>query len=235
MSTKNKKDCAALNRLKAAQPDFPFQTTEVIGWGSGNSACTHRNCLFVSRKFAWRSTLSGRHLICFHKPFASLLENTAPFGFCCGGFSSTAGYVPGNEASIRLAPIEAAYASLWLFLSSGRYPFLSGRSRKPRGLPWQAFRLQLGVSIGNDSRLPFPSNPASPQRSPFPSLVTTPASDATEVVGYTLPFNDCQAENTLTLEPLIFHSLWKNLWKTLIKNPRSQTPAKRSTNRKIFR
>jgi hypothetical protein len=21
-----------------------------------------------------------------------------PFGFCCGGFTSTAGYVPGNEA-----------------------------------------------------------------------------------------------------------------------------------------
>ena len=24
-----------------------------------------------------------------------------PLGFCCGGFSSTAGYVPGNEAQVR--------------------------------------------------------------------------------------------------------------------------------------
>src|SRR5918911_4288321 len=29
------------------------------------------------------------------------LRNTVPFGFCCGGFSSTAGYVPGNEAQVR--------------------------------------------------------------------------------------------------------------------------------------
>ena len=26
---------------------------------------------------------------------------TVPLGFCCGGFSSTAGYVPGNEAQVR--------------------------------------------------------------------------------------------------------------------------------------
>ena len=125
---------------------------------------------------------------------------------------------PRQRGSVRLAPIEATYASLWPFLSSGCYPFLSGRSGKPRSLPRQAFRLQRGVSIGNDSRLSFPSNLASPQRPPFPSLVTPPASDATEVVGYTLPFILCQEENTLTIGPSAFHSLWKNLWKTLIKN-----------------
>jgi hypothetical protein len=27
-----------------------------------------------------------------------VLESTVPLGFCFGGFSSTAGYVPGNEA-----------------------------------------------------------------------------------------------------------------------------------------
>jgi hypothetical protein len=32
-----------------------------------------------------------RILLCFSR-------NTVPIGFCCGGFSSTAGYVPGNEA-----------------------------------------------------------------------------------------------------------------------------------------
>ena len=29
---------------------------------------------------------------------AFLCRSAVPFGFCCGGFSSTAGYVPGNEA-----------------------------------------------------------------------------------------------------------------------------------------
>src|SRR3954465_15960158 len=29
---------------------------------------------------------------------AFLCRSAAPFGFCSGGFSSTAGYVPGNEA-----------------------------------------------------------------------------------------------------------------------------------------
>jgi hypothetical protein len=82
------------------------------------------------------------------------------------------------------------------------------------------------VSIGSDSRLSFPSNLASPQRSPFPSLVTPPASDATELLGYTLPFIPCQGENTLTIEPQSFHSLWKNLWKTLIKNEPHKTRAK---------
>jgi hypothetical protein len=43
------------------------------------------------------STNSGRHSVCFHKPRKSL-AGAVPFGFCCGGFSSTAGYVPGNEA-----------------------------------------------------------------------------------------------------------------------------------------
>ncbi len=32
-------------------------------------------------------------LVCFSR-------NTVPIGFCCGGFSSTAGYVPGNEAHL---------------------------------------------------------------------------------------------------------------------------------------
>jgi hypothetical protein len=53
-------------------------------------------------------------------------------------------------------------------------------------------------------------------------------------VGYTLPFNACQEENTLTFQPFFFHSLWKNLWKTLINNRRFGGLAKRSTNRKVF-
>ena len=41
--------------------------------------------------------LSGQHSNYFHIPMC-FSRNTVPIGFFCGGFSSTAGYVPGNEA-----------------------------------------------------------------------------------------------------------------------------------------
>ena len=40
--------------------------------------------------------ISGQHSECLH--ILIVPEGTVPIGFCCGGFSSTAGYVPGNEA-----------------------------------------------------------------------------------------------------------------------------------------
>jgi hypothetical protein len=46
-----------------------------------------------------------------------------PLGFCCGGFSSTAGYVPGNEA--REPKLSSGVAPVWLITSKGRYSFLS--------------------------------------------------------------------------------------------------------------
>jgi hypothetical protein len=46
-----------------------------------------------------------------------------PLGFCCGGFSSTAGYVPGNEA-LNLA-IRSGVALERLINSDERYSFLS--------------------------------------------------------------------------------------------------------------
>lgn len=42
-----------------------------------------------------RGALSGQHPNCKQYVKFSL---PVPLGFCCGGFSSTAGYVPGNEA-----------------------------------------------------------------------------------------------------------------------------------------
>jgi hypothetical protein len=42
---------------------------------------------------------SGQHPNCFHILFC-FSRNIVPLGFCCGGFSSTAGYVPGNEAHL---------------------------------------------------------------------------------------------------------------------------------------
>jgi hypothetical protein len=40
---------------------------------------------------------SGQHPIKFY-PGRFVPKNAVPLGFCSGGFSSTAGYVPGNEA-----------------------------------------------------------------------------------------------------------------------------------------
>jgi hypothetical protein len=51
-------------------------------------------------------------------------EGTVPLGFCCGGFSSTAGYVPGNEA--RVPKDSSGVAPIELIISRGRQPFLSG-------------------------------------------------------------------------------------------------------------
>jgi hypothetical protein len=50
-----------------------------------------------------------------------------PLGFCCGGFSSTAGYVPGNEAH---AFAMSGVAPIWLFLSKGCCSFLSEQLEK---------------------------------------------------------------------------------------------------------
>jgi hypothetical protein len=47
-----------------------------------------------------------------------------PLGFLYGGFSSTAGYVPGNEA--RDLSISSGIALFGLIISLKRYPFLSG-------------------------------------------------------------------------------------------------------------
>jgi hypothetical protein len=57
----------------------------------------------------------------------------------------------GNEA--RLSPSDIA--PLQRVLPKGCYPFLSGRSEKPFGLSWQAFRPQLRASIATANRSAF--------------------------------------------------------------------------------
>jgi hypothetical protein len=59
---------------------------------------------------------SGQHPICFHSLF-SFSRNLMPLGFCCGGFSSTAGYVPGNEAH-SLSRLSDFCLLSWMFLSN---------------------------------------------------------------------------------------------------------------------
>ena len=62
--------------------------------------------------------------------------------------SSTAGYVPGNEARLSSSDLLPTSGSS----SYGCYPFLSGRSGKPFGLPWQAFRPQRRASLATSNR-----------------------------------------------------------------------------------
>jgi hypothetical protein len=47
----------------------------------------------------WRSAIAGQHSNRFHNP--RVPKNTVPLGFCCGGFSSTAGYAPATKLNFR--------------------------------------------------------------------------------------------------------------------------------------
>jgi len=58
-----------------------------------------------------------------------VLESTVPLGFCCGGFSSTAGYVPGNEARQSSEELASGVALIWLIISKERCSFLSEQLR----------------------------------------------------------------------------------------------------------
>jgi hypothetical protein len=45
------------------------------------------------------SLISGQHSNRFHE--SRILANAVPLGFCCGGFSSTADYVPATKLNLR--------------------------------------------------------------------------------------------------------------------------------------
>jgi len=45
------------------------------------------------------SSISGQHSNRFHN--SRILANAVPLGFCCGGFSSTAGYDPATRLNFR--------------------------------------------------------------------------------------------------------------------------------------
>ena len=74
-----------------------------------------------------------------------------PLGFCCGGFSSTAGYVPGNEALHPKARATGVHREL--IISLGRLSFLSDRlelsedrsQRKPFGFGSERTRQRLSA------------------------------------------------------------------------------------------
>src|SRR5688500_7512458 len=64
------------------------------------------------------SLISGQHATCFHK--SRILANAVPLGFCCGGFSSTAGYDPATKLNLR----RATFAPLRRVLPKGCHSFL---------------------------------------------------------------------------------------------------------------
>ena len=81
-----------------------------------------------------------------------VLESTVPLGFCCGGFSSTAGYVPGNEARQNSEEFASGVALIWLIISKERCSFLSeqlvspcGVTSKPFGFGSRRFRQRLSA------------------------------------------------------------------------------------------
>jgi hypothetical protein len=72
--------------------------------------------------------ISGRHQLVFTNPAFPEGERV-PLGFCCGGFSSTAGYVPGNEAQPKLS--DCATTKMIILRSATRfYPGAFGKSRE---------------------------------------------------------------------------------------------------------
>ena len=64
------------------------------------------------------SSISGQHSNRFHN--SRILSNTVPLGFCFGGFSSTADYVPATKLNLR-----RAFRTLWRVLALGFHSFLS--------------------------------------------------------------------------------------------------------------
>jgi hypothetical protein len=122
---------------------------------------------------------SGQYWARLHKPSVLPAEALVLFGFCSGGFSSTAGYVPGNEAQ---DPEDLSdCASLRSIISKGCDPFLSGALKtSPCGLlSSKPFGFSAWCEWTQRFRPSPPSNDASPLRSPLLALVTMPVSVAT--------------------------------------------------------
>jgi hypothetical protein len=84
-----------------------------------------------NRFFCIPKTLAARHFRSAHKLLftdcSCFSRNTVPIGFCCGGFSSTAGYVPGNEAHLAISDF---CSPLWWFLAKKCFSFLSEKLGK---------------------------------------------------------------------------------------------------------
>lgn len=77
--------------------------------------------------FIFRSRSAGSPLRSAPNLFSLLaaFSRPVPLGFCFGGFTSTAGYVPGNEARVLPFGFRERRSTHWLIISKERYSFLS--------------------------------------------------------------------------------------------------------------
>ncbi len=191
LALKTKLRC--FQQVKAAQSLFPVNCRS-SSEGTGDNACTHNRRRFISRSINWRSVHLRSARTHLHESSHFSKERAVPFGFWCGGFSSTAGYVSGNDAQ---ACDLSDYATRWRSFPMGATRFYPGAFGKSCDFHQLAFRLQRGA---NEKQQP----PATPRERCvtalllFSSLVTIPVSVVTGCALYGLR-KASQAENTLSI------------------------------------
>ncbi len=132
-----------------------------------------------------------------------------PLGFCCGGFSSTAGYVPGNEAHIRRRERRSTRSAdhfrgaLLVFIRVTEKSFDS--SSKP-------FGFGPGVTSSGFPLLLL-SNDASPHSFHLQMPVKVPVSSFDCVMDSTRG-NSSVKYKILELFPLFYGAIVETLWKS---------------------
>ena len=102
----------------------------------------HARLPFLSRGSTCGQLIFGQHAMSFHP--SRILADTVPLGFCCGGFSSTAGYDPATKLNFRRAA-----RPLWRVLYQ-RVPlvFIQVVRESLATFSSKAFRLRLKASLG---------------------------------------------------------------------------------------
>jgi hypothetical protein len=105
---------------------------------------------FISRRSTGGQLTFGQHTTHFHK--SRILANAVPLGFCSGGFSSTAGYVPATRLNFRRTtcpPRRVLFQRVLLVFIRLAQESLATSSSKPFGLDSGRLR--------SNSRLLIPS------------------------------------------------------------------------------
>ncbi len=100
-----------------------------------------------------------------------------PIGFCCGGFSSTAGYVPGNEARSAEAN-QSDIATFRLYLPKDVVCFYPNNLKSPKTLRKQSLSASMqGVITTEDSAYRLFSNRCVTAPLAYPCIGQKPVSN----------------------------------------------------------
>ena len=168
-------------------------------------ACTRSSRRsFVSRKDPAGDSLRSAPKI--ERIQVCCTKGTVPLGFCCGGFSSTAGYVPGNEA--RVPKDSSGVAPVKMINPAGVIRFYPDNSCLAfRRNPSKPFGFGSGVS---DSGFPLllSTDGASPLSSPLPGPVKMPVSNL-DFEAILHPLILMSSIKYFNYGPLFTDSLWK--------------------------